>query len=129
MSPAEKMNAALANVTNGTKAPPPPSAPNADVNAEIARLRAENEAIKARLAVREADKTLTMKIGGKGALSVYGLGQFPVTLYPAQWGRLLAKGEEIKAFIARNEREFRGKDESQDNYTARTGRKPQNNKE
>ena len=50
-----------------------------EVQAELERLRAENERLKAQ---RKAG--LTMKVSGKGALSVYGLGRFPVTLYKEQ---------------------------------------------
>lgn len=32
--------------------------------------------------------TLTYKVSSKGALSVYGMGRFPVTLYAEQWERL-----------------------------------------
>ena len=31
---------------------------------------------------------LTYKVSAKGALSVYGMGRFPVTLYVEQWERL-----------------------------------------
>ena len=31
---------------------------------------------------------LTYKVSAKGALSVYGMGRFPVTLYAEQWERL-----------------------------------------
>ena len=37
-----------------------------------------------------------MKVSEKGAVSVYGLGRFPVTLYEGQWLKLLAMAEEIK---------------------------------
>jgi hypothetical protein len=46
--------------------------------AELMRLRAENAALKAGLKV-------TVKVGDKGAISVYGFGRFPVTLYKSQW--------------------------------------------
>jgi hypothetical protein len=36
---------------------------------------------------------LTYKVSGKGALSVYGMGRFPVTLYAAQWERLDSDAE------------------------------------
>lgn len=39
---------------------------------------------------------ITMKVSEKGALSVYGLGRFPTTLYVEQWERLLAP-EQVKA--------------------------------
>src|SRR2546427_510359 len=35
-----------------------------------------------------------------GAISLYGLGRFPVTLYRSQWERLIAAHEDITAFIA-----------------------------
>ena len=44
---------------------------------EIERLKAENEALKN----KKSGGTLTMKVSEKGALSVYGMGRFPVTLY------------------------------------------------
>jgi len=34
-----------------------------------------------------------------GALSVYGLGRFPVTLYRSQWERLFDAHDDIRAFI------------------------------
>jgi hypothetical protein len=72
-----------------------------DLQAELERLRAENE----RLKKSGRGGNLAMKVSEKGALSVYGMGRFPVTLYKEQWLRLLAMGEEIKAFIeANNER-------------------------
>ncbi|MGH8150334.1 MAG: hypothetical protein ACRETB_10240 [Steroidobacteraceae bacterium] len=65
-----------------------------DLNAELARLRAENELLKS-----SSRSKSTMKVSEKGALSVYGMGRFPVTLYKEQWLRLLAMADEIKAFI------------------------------
>lgn len=62
---------------------------------EIARLKAEN----AKLTQTKADQGLGMKVSEKGALSVYGLGRFPITLYKGQWVKLLAKAEAIAKFI------------------------------
>jgi hypothetical protein len=45
---------------------------------------------------------LTMKVSEKGALSVYGMGRWPVTLYRGQWERLLAHRDELLAFIEAN---------------------------
>jgi hypothetical protein len=53
---------------------------------------------------------LRLKVSEKGALSVYGLGRFPVTLYKEQWGRLLGYTEEIKAFLKDNDHLLKGKD-------------------
>jgi hypothetical protein len=47
-----------------------------DVQAELARLRAENEALK-----HKRNTAVSMKVSEKGGVSVYGLGRFPVTLY------------------------------------------------
>ena len=75
-----------------------------ELRSELEQLRAENEALK-----KAASRELSMKVSQKGALSVYGLGRFPVTLYKEQWLRLLALAEEIKTFISRNEGELKVK--------------------
>lgn len=71
-----------------------------DLKAEIERLKAENEALKNKKNTRG---TLSMKVSEKGALSVYGMGRFPVTLYKEQWLKLLGISEEIKKFIEEND--------------------------
>ena len=53
-----------------------------DLKAELERLKAENEALKKR-----RSNSVLMKVSEKGAVSVYGLGRFPVTLYQEQWNR------------------------------------------
>lgn len=68
-----------------------------DLQAEIARLKAENEALKARPTSR-----VFCKVSEKGAVSVYGLGRFPVTLYQEQMLKLLAMSGDIQAFIRDN---------------------------
>jgi hypothetical protein len=45
---------------------------------------------------------LTCKVSEKGAVSVYGLGRFPVTLYASQWQRLFNDAKAINAFIDAN---------------------------
>lgn len=76
-----------------------------DQQAEIERLRAENERLK-----KNQHTRLAMKVSEKGALSVYGMGRFPVTLYKEQWLRLLAISEEIKAFIKANNDSLKSKE-------------------
>ena len=68
-----------------------------DLKAELERLKAENEALKKR-----RSNSVSMKVSEKGAVSVYGLGRFPVTLYQEQWTKLLSMADEIKQFIAEN---------------------------
>ena len=69
-----------------------------NLQAELERLRAENEALKAK-----TNRATAIRVSEKGAVSVYGLGRFPVTLYKEQWLKLLGMAEEIKGFIAENE--------------------------
>jgi hypothetical protein len=76
-----------------------------NVQAELERLRAENEALKARIA-----RKVSLKVSEKGAVSVYGLGRFPVTLYKEQWEKLLDMADEIRTFIAEHEAELKAKD-------------------
>lgn len=78
-----------------------------DLRAEIERLKAENESLKTKAPARG---TLTMKVSEKGALSVYGMGRFPVTLYKEQWLKLLEIAAEIKKFIADNDSRLKTKD-------------------
>jgi hypothetical protein len=75
------------------------------MQAELARLRAENERLK-----KSGSRALGMKVSEKGALSAYGMGRFPVTLYKEQWLKLLAMGEEIKAFIEANNESLKTKE-------------------
>ncbi len=65
-----------------------------NVKDEMERLKKENEELKAK-----KRSELNFKVSQKGALSVYGLGRFPVTLYKEQWERLLDKVEELKEFM------------------------------
>jgi hypothetical protein len=78
-----------------------------DIKAELERLRAENEALKNK---KSSSGSLTMKVSEKGALSVYGMGRFPVTLYKEQWLKLLAISEDLKKFIAENDSRLKTKE-------------------
>jgi nucleoid DNA-binding protein len=69
---------------------------------QVADQQALIEALQAKLAIANQPKRMTMKVSEKGALSIYGLGRFPVTLYRGQWERLLAAKTDIEAFITTN---------------------------
>ncbi|OHD55144.1 MAG: hypothetical protein A2096_08050 [Spirochaetes bacterium GWF1_41_5] len=69
-----------------------------ELKQELERLKAENEALK-----KTGSRGTSLKVSEKGAVSVYGLGKFPVTLYKEQWEKVLAMADEIKSFIAANE--------------------------
>jgi hypothetical protein len=76
-----------------------------DMKAELERLRNENAALK-----KGASDGIRMKVSEKGAVSVYGMGRFPVTLYKEQWLKLLNMSDEIRTFIAENEARLKAKD-------------------
>jgi hypothetical protein len=69
---------------------------------ELDAVRAENEALKARLAAAAMPRAMTMKVSEKGAVSIYGLGRFPITLYRGQIERILDNAVTIRAFIQAN---------------------------
>lgn len=68
--------------------------------AELARLRAENEALKANQAKA---MNLRLKVSEKGAVSLYGINsRFPITLYRSQWVRVISMVPQIEKFMADN---------------------------
>ena len=76
-----------------------------DLQDELGRLRSENAALK-----KGTSSGVRIKVSEKGALSIYGVGRFPVTLYKEQWLKLLDLSDEIRAFIAANEGRLKAKD-------------------
>jgi len=77
-----------------------------NVQAELERLRAENEMLKNR-----TSRGISLKVSEKGGVSVYGLGRFPVTLYKEQWTRLLDMADDIRTFIKENDARLKTKAE------------------
>jgi hypothetical protein len=75
-----------------------------DITAEMARLKEENERLKAR-----QSRAVSLKVSEKGGLSVYGLGRFPVTLYKEQWTKLLDMADDIRAFLKENDSRLKAK--------------------
>ena len=75
-----------------------------DFKAELERLRSENAALK-----KGAATGISMKVSEKGAVSIYGMGRFPVTLYKEQWLKLLDMSSEIRGFIAANDARLKTK--------------------
>ena len=75
------------------------------MKAELDRLRNENAALK-----KGASTGIRLKVSEKGAVSVYGMGRFPVTLYKEQWLKLLDMSDDIRAFIGANEAQLKAKD-------------------
>lgn len=66
------------------------------------------EELLAKIAQLEREKqqavsiSLSCKASPKGCVAVYGLGRWPVSLYPEQWIKLLAFSQAILRFIDAN---------------------------
>lgn len=71
-----------------------------ELRMELEKLREENENLKTKKVV-SAD--ITFKVSPKGAISVYGMGRFPVTLYKQQWEKLLSRASDLLEFMRANE--------------------------
>jgi hypothetical protein len=72
------------------------------------RTRAPSQ--RKRRSQKGASTGIRMKVSEKGAVSIYGMGRFPVTLYKEQWLKLLDMSADIRAFIAANEAQLKTKD-------------------
>ena len=75
-----------------------------ELQAEIERLRAENENLKAK-----TRRGTYLKVSEKGGISLYGLGRFPITLYVEQWEKILDLAPEIRQFIDENAAQLKRK--------------------
>jgi hypothetical protein len=69
-----------------------------DLRSELERLRAENEALRAK-----ERRGTRLQVSEKGGVSLYGLRRFPITFYKEEWERILGMADEIRAFIHENE--------------------------
>jgi hypothetical protein len=65
----------------------------------------------ARLKANTKTPGLGIKVSTKGAVSVYGLGRFPITLYSSQWEALIGRAADIQKFIADNKAVLKSKGE------------------
>lgn len=69
-----------------------------DLQAQLEALRAENAMLKA----TQGQRTLSWKVSEKGAVSIYGAGRFPITIYAKTLLALLDKQAELRSFIEQN---------------------------
>jgi len=75
------------------------------------------EELKAQLAAAQEQLkgrkrgSIDFKVSEKGAVSVYGLGRFPVTLYYEQWIRLLESADALRQFMEENKSSLKLKTE------------------
>lgn len=79
---------------------------NTEIMNELTRLKAENEKLR-----QPRTMGITFRVSEKGAVSVYGLGRFPVTLYQEQWEKLLNCTDALRSFIKTNSNSLSKKDE------------------
>ena len=76
-----------------------------DLMAELTKLKAENEALK-----KAGSRGISLKVSQKGAVSLYGMGRFPVTLYKEQWLKILEMADVIRNFIKDNDAQLKAKE-------------------
>lgn len=76
---------------------------NDELLAIIARMQvASQRKISLKVTAPKLDEKSGEMKGTSGAISLYGLGKFPITLYRSQWERLIAETGAITQFIADN---------------------------
>lgn len=68
-----------------------------ELMAKVEALQAQNELLR-----KARQSKLTIKVSKAGAISIYGFGKWPVTLYRSQMERLLDASDSIRDFIAAN---------------------------
>jgi hypothetical protein len=64
-------------------------------------LKAQLAALQEKVKTRDR-RALEFRVSEKGAVSLYGLGRFPVTLYYEQWMKVLDHIDELRAFLEDN---------------------------
>ena len=77
---------------------------NEEMQAELERLRAENEGLKAK-----KTQEMRLQVSQKGAVSLYGIRRFPITFYADEWDTVLGMTDEIRTFILEHGDELKRK--------------------
>jgi hypothetical protein len=76
-----------------------------EMRRELERLKAENEALKAK-----ERRGTRLQVSEKGGVSLYGLRRFPITFYKEEWERILGMADEIRAFLRENAAALKSKE-------------------
>ena len=76
---------------------------NQEVMKELAKLRAENEALKETQA-----KKLNLKVSPKGCIQLNGLRRFPVSFYAEEWATIFGMQQTVEEFIKQNKADLDG---------------------
>jgi hypothetical protein len=79
--------------------------PEDEMRRELERLKAENEALKAK-----ERRGTRLQVSEKGGVSLYGLRRFPITFYKEEWERILGMADEIRAFLRDNAAALKSKE-------------------
>ena len=82
---------------------------NESQQAELERLRAEVETLKA-----NQNKSLRLQVSAKGGVSLYGIRRFPVTFYLEEWERILGMADEIRDFMTENQTNLKRKGQAKE---------------
>lgn len=82
-----------------SKQPQPGSRKYEELKAQLEQLQAQ----------QAKQREIEFRVSGKGGVSVYGLGRFPVTLYYEQWMALLANAKPLKEFLETNKKQLKMK--------------------
>jgi len=99
-NPIHRLDYSSAGATRQAKVLPDLTQPTV-LELELAALKAENAKLKAK-ATQSVVQGLTFRVSAKGAVSVYGMGRWPVTLYAEQWAKLAGHAKDIAEFIEAN---------------------------
>jgi hypothetical protein len=67
-------------------------------HAELVKLALEQQAALASSRLTKC----SLKVTEKGAISIYGLQRFPVTLYASQWEKIIEMTDQLREFIEAN---------------------------
>jgi hypothetical protein len=76
-----------------------------EMRRELERLKADNEALKAK-----ERRGTRLQVSEKGGVSLYGLRRFPITFYKEEWERILGMADEIRAFLRDNAAALKSKE-------------------
>jgi hypothetical protein len=116
----QKSNAASAAPAQKLTSTGPKATLMKSPDADKARQEILNKLATGKISVADAQDALSKvetahkgrlycKVSAKKALSVYGLGRMPMTLYIGQWERLMAFAPEIANFMTAHDKEFERK--------------------
>lgn len=108
MSPKEAAAIAAVNVIKTMQKPNPVVADEPDMKPddikaimeELKQLRMENSELKKR------QRPITFSVTDRGAVSMNGLGKYPVTLYKVQWERIISNISPLQEFMQEHEDEL-----------------------